>query len=240
MNELKVQILEAPLNFAGKEMIIYPVLIFDEDKAILVDSGFPGQFEVLKKQVEKYIELDKLKGVVITHHDIDHVGTAKEFKNFLGDNFKIYTNDIEAKYISGGKRPHKLAALEANEKNLDEASKGRMNFFRSGFEKSFVPVDETFKAGEKLPLFNEVITLDMPGHTIGHMCIYVASEKALITGDSIMLEEGKLVRARDGANFDPKMAIKSLEKLRGLDIEKVLCYHGGEYIGSVNINELTK
>lgn len=240
MENLNVKLLEGSLSFMGREMCIYPVLIFNDEKAVLIDSGFPGQFEVLKKEIEKYINIDKLEAIVITHHDIDHVGTAKQFKELLGDKLKIYATDIEADYISGNKRPHKLAALEENEANLDEASRNRMNFFKEGFEKSFVVVDETFKAGDKLPIFNDICTLDMPGHTIGHICIYVPSEKALITGDVIMLEEGKLVRARDGANYNPEMAVKSLSKLRGLDINKVLCYHGGEYIGKIEVDELQK
>lgn len=240
MTKLNVKALNASLVFGGKEMIIHPVLIFDEEKAVLVDSGFSGQFEVLKKEIEKYIDINKLKSLVITHHDIDHIGTAKEFKNLLGDNLKIYSTDVEADYISGKKTPHKLAALENNKENLDENSKGRLEFFRNGFNKSFVEVDETFKAGDNLPIFNEVQTLDMPGHTIGHICIYIPSQKTLLTGDALMLQDGKLIRSRNASNFNPEQAIQSLDKLRGLDIEKVLCYHGGEYLGKVDVDELQK
>lgn len=238
MSNLNVKMLNVCAAFGANKMELHPVLIFDEDKAVLIDSAMPGTFEELKSEVEKYVSLDKLKGLVITHHDIDHVGTARAFKELLGDKIKIYSTDVEADYISGSKRPHKLGALEANEANLDEASKGRMEFFRKGFESSFVKVDETFKAGDRLPIFNEVETLGMPGHTIGHICIYVRDQKTLITGDAVTLENGKLIKIRDGANYDPEMAIKSLEKLRDLPLEKVLCYHGGEYVGEVNVDKL--
>lgn len=240
MSNLKVEILNAVSTVFGKEMAVCPVLIYDDEKAVLIDSGLPGQFNALKEEVEKHIDIKKLKGLVITHHDIDHVGTAREFKAFLGDEFKIYSTDVEADYISGDKTPLKLAGLEANAANLDKKGKGRLEFFKKGFESSFVKVDEVFKAGDKLPIFNEVETLDMPGHTLGHICIYVRDQKALITGDAISLEEGKLVRVRDGAHYNAKQAKNSLEELRGLDIEKVLCYHGGEYIGEVNVDNLKK
>ena len=55
-----------------------------------------------------------------------------------------------------------------------------------------------------------------------------------------MLQDGKLIRSRDASNFNPEQAIQSLDKLRGLDIEKVLCYHGGEYLGKVDVDELQK
>lgn len=238
MSNLNVKMLNVSAQFGANTMELHPVLIFDENKAVLIDSAMPGTFEELKAEVEKYISLDKLKGLVITHHDIDHVGTARDFKELLGDNLKIYSTDVEADYISGVKRPHKLGALEANAANLDEQSKGRMQFFKTAFESSFVKVDETFKAGDRLPIFNEVETLDMPGHTIGHICIYIRDQKTLITGDALTLDNGKLIKIRDGANFDPEMAIRSLEKLRNLHLEKVLCYHGGEYVGEVNVDKL--
>ena len=50
-------------------------------------------------------------------------------------------------------------------------------FFKKGFDSSYVKVDETFKAGDRLLIFNEVETLDMPGHTLGHICIYVSRLK---------------------------------------------------------------
>lgn len=240
MSKLKVEILNAASTVFGKEMAVCPVLIYDDEKAVLIDSGLPGQFEVLKSEIEKYIDIKKLNGLVITHHDIDHVGTAKAFKEFLGENFKIYSTDVEADYISGEKTPLKLAGLEAKVENLDEKGKGRLEFFRKGFASSFVKVDETFKAGDRLSIFNEVETLDMPGHTLGHICIYVGSDKALITGDAVSVEDGKLVRVRDGAHYNAEQAKESLEKLRGLDIEKVLCYHGGEYVGKVDVDSLKK
>lgn len=240
MGNLKVKILEATSNALGREMTVCPVLIYDEEKAVLIDSGFPGQFEILKSEVEKYIDINKLKALVITHHDIDHVGAAREFKELLGNDFKICSTDIEADYISGEKTPLKLAKLIENEANLDETGKGRLMFFKKGFDSSYVKVDETFKAGDRLPIFNEVETLDMPGHTLGHICIYVRDQKTLITGDAVSLEDGKLIRIRDGANYDAEQAKNSLEKLRGLDIEKVLCYHGGEYVGKVDVDELKK
>lgn len=240
MKNLKVQILKSSSVAMGREMTVYPVLIFDEDKAVLIDSAYPGQFEILKAEVEKYIDIKKLRGLVITHHDIDHVGNAKAFKELLGDNLTIYSTDVEADYISGEKTPLKIVKLDANKENLDEATKGFLDFLKTGFAASFVKVDQTFKAGDRLPIFEEVETLDMPGHTIGHICVYIRDQKTLLTGDAIALEEGKLVRVNDFYNHDIEQAKKSLEKLRTLDIEKVLCYHGGEFNGKVNVDELQK
>lgn len=240
MSKLNVEILKSSSISDGREMTVYPVLIFDEEKAVLIDTAYPGQFEVLKAEIEKHIDIEKLKGIVITHHDIDHVGTAKAFKEFLGDKVTIYADDVEADYISGEKTPLKIVKLDANKENLDEGTRGFLDFLKVGFAASFVKVDKTFKAGDRLPLFEEVETLDMPGHTLGHICVYVRDQKTLITGDAIALENGKLERVNDFYNHDIEQAKQSLEKLRDLDIDRVLCYHGGEYNGKVNVDELQK
>lgn len=240
MSKLNVEILKSSSVNDGREMTVYPVLIFDEEKAVLIDTAYPGQFEVLKAEIEKHIDIEKLKGIVITHHDIDHVGNAKAFKEFLGDKVTIYADDVEADYISGEKTPLKIVKLDANKENLDEATRGFLDFLKVGFAASFVKVDKTFKAGDRLPLFEEVETLDMPGHTLGHICVYVRDQKTLITGDAISLENGKLERINDFYNHDIEQAKQSLEKLRDLDIDRVLCYHGGEYNGKVNVDELQK
>lgn len=240
MSKLNVEILKSSSINDGREMTVYPVLIFDEEKAVLIDTAYPGQFEVLKAEIEKHIDIEKLKEIVITHHDIDHVGTAKAFKEFLGDKVTIYADDVEADYISGEKTPLKIAKLDANKENLDEGTRGFLDFLKVGFAASFVKVDKTFKAGDRLPLFEEVETLDMPGHTLGHICVYVRDQKTLITGDAIALENGKLERVNDFYNHDIEQAKQSLEKLRDLDIDRVLCYHGGEYNGKVNVDELQK
>lgn len=80
----------------------------------------------------------------------------------------------------------------------------------------------------------------MPGHTLGHICIYVRDQKILLTSDAIALENGKLERINDFYNYDIEQAKQSLEKLRDLDINRVLCYHGGEYNGTINVDELQK
>lgn len=81
------------------------------------------RFEGLKKSIEKYIDINKLKTIIITHHDIDHVGSAREFKELLGDKVEILATEIEAKYISGKTTPIKLDNLEKVKNSLNEMQK---------------------------------------------------------------------------------------------------------------------
>ena len=108
MNNYKIEVLNEDTLGIKEAKVVNPVLIYNEEEAVLVDTDYPGRFEGLKKSIEKYIDINKLKTIIITHHDIDHVGSAREFKELLGDKVEILATEIEAKYISGKTTPIKL------------------------------------------------------------------------------------------------------------------------------------
>ncbi len=239
MSNYKIEVLTADIPGIENMNFVNPVLIYNEEEAVLVDTDYPGRYEGLKKSIEKYIDINKLKTIIITHHDIDHVGTAKGFKELLGDNVRILATEIEAQYISGRKTPIKLANLEKVKDSLDEAKKGFYEMLKAGFPPSYVNVDEIIKPNDTLNLAGANIeVIGTPGHTPGHICLYIAKDKALITGDTLMNIGGKLDIVSDMYNNDPKEARESLKKLKELDIEKVYCYHGGLYVGTPNIDEI--
>ncbi len=48
--------------------------------AVLIDTGFPGQIEDLRVAMEKVeVSFDKLKVVILTHQDVDHIGIFLRF-----------------------------------------------------------------------------------------------------------------------------------------------------------------
>jgi len=71
-----VEALELTVNFIGRQTTIYPTLIWDEESAILVDAGFPGLEKQIHEAVEKAgVPFDRVNKIVLTHQDIDHVGS---------------------------------------------------------------------------------------------------------------------------------------------------------------------
>ena len=119
MSNYKIEVLTADIPNIKNVKFVNPVLVYNDEEAVLVDTDYPGRFEGLKKDIEKYIDINKLKTIIITHHDIDHIGTLKCFKELLGDNIKILSSEIESQYISGKETPIKLANLEKVKDNLD-------------------------------------------------------------------------------------------------------------------------
>lgn len=235
MNNYKIEVLNEDTLGIKETKVVNPVLIYNEEEAVLVDTDYPGRFEGLKKSIEKYIDINKLKTIIITHHDIDHIGSAREFKELLGDKVEILATEIEVKYISGKTTPIKLDNLKKVKDSLNEMQKSFYEMLKVGFPRSYVDVDKIINSGDVLNLAGAKI--EVVG-TPGHICLYIAKDKALITGDTLMNNAQKLDIVSDMYNNDPKEARESLKKLKELDIEKVYCYHGGLYIGRPCIDEI--
>ena len=83
--------------------------------------------------------------------------------------------------------------------------------------------------GEILPLYGGIEVIHTPGHTPGHICLYLKSYRLLIAGDELRLEDGVLVGPVEAHTFDMPQALQSLKKLAAYDIETVICFHGGVY-----------
>ncbi|OPJ59407.1 putative metallo-hydrolase YflN [Clostridium chromiireducens] len=227
--------LELSANLMGKASIINPTMIYDNDSVVLIDAGFPEQINQIREAFEKEgISFNKLKSIILTHQDIDHIGSALAILKEMVSKVEIFAHEEEEKYINGEKPPVKLASLEGNLDYLPENMKLIYEKLKSGFQNSIVNVDKTLVDDQELPFCGGITVLHTPGHTPGHICLYLKKYKILIAGDILSVKEGLLVNADPSINFDNELNMKSLKKLMEYDIEKVICYHGGIYKGDVN------
>ncbi|RED27995.1 metallo-beta-lactamase superfamily protein [Brevibacillus brevis] len=54
--------------------------------AVLIDTGFPVQMKDFRVAMEKVgVSFDKLKAVILTHQDVDHIGSLSEILQECGD-----------------------------------------------------------------------------------------------------------------------------------------------------------
>jgi glyoxylase-like metal-dependent hydrolase (beta-lactamase superfamily II) len=72
-----------------------------------------------------------------------------------------------------------------------------------------------------------------PGHTPGHISLLMENEKVFFAGDALAVENGKLVVANPQFTLDMEETRRSLEKIRNLEIETLICYHGNVYPGNI-------
>ncbi|MCT4598366.1 MAG: MBL fold metallo-hydrolase [Vallitalea sp.] len=229
-----IYMLEISADIMGRTSVINPTLIWDKDSLVLIDTGFPGQIHQIREAFEKEgIPFSKLNMVILTHQDIDHIGSISDILKEMSGRVKILAHEEEKAYINGEKKPVKLAQLEDRLDYLPDNMKIIYENLKAGFQSSRVNVDKTLIDGQELPYYGGITVVYTPGHTPGHICLYLKQWKILIAGDILSIKEGSLVRANQDINFDNELNIKSIKKLMNYDIETVICYHGGIYSGDV-------
>lgn len=199
------------LQLEFQEFIIHPILLWDDEMAVLIDTGFPGQFEDIQVEMERVgVSVDKLKVVILTHQDIDHIGSLPNvLENGVSD-IKVYAHELDKSYIEGD-----LPLLK--DVHVENPPKGK--------------VSDTVIDGQELPYCGGILIL----HTPGHISLYLKRSKILVAGDSMYSVNGKLGGVHAPTTLNIMEARQSLKKYLNLDIESVVCYHGGLSKGNIKI-----
>ncbi|MDQ3291238.1 MAG: MBL fold metallo-hydrolase [Bacteroidota bacterium] len=220
-------VLEVLFNNQGVEDVLYPVILQNENELILIDCGYAGFIPLLEKAAHQHgLSLQNLTGVIITHHDMDHLGCLYELKEQYPA-LKVYSPENEEPFISGKTKSLRLQQAESLFDSLPEEYKPGANAFQEMLKQiKPVPVDATFTE-EELPFMAGVQIINTPGHMPGHISLYLKESKTLIAADAVVIENDELEIANPDYTLDLKEAIASVEKLLKLDIQKLICYHGG-------------
>ncbi|KLU66965.1 putative metallo-hydrolase YflN [Desulfosporosinus acididurans] len=229
-----VEALELTVNLMGRQTTIYPALFWDKDSVILVDAGFPSLEPQIKEAIEKTgVSFDRLTKVIITHQDIDHIGSLPEILACSQQKVEVLAHEVEKPYIQGDKPLIKADAAKRSKlfETLPEEQRKRLQAVFSNPPKA--KVDRTIEDGEELPYCGGIIVIHTPGHTPGHICLYHKATKTLVTGDALTADDGLLSGPNPSATYDLDEANKSMKKLARLDIDNVICYHGGVFTNDV-------
>ncbi|MBT2290350.1 MBL fold metallo-hydrolase [Paenibacillus albidus] len=227
-------LLEIEFEQNGQQQVITPILLQDENDVILIDCGYPNFIPLLEEAANRHnVTLDSMTKLIITHHDMDHIGSLAALKRTY-PHIDIIAYELEAPYIEGTKKSLRLEQAEATFNILpDEAKPGAEQFIR--FLQSIEPVgvDQTVSGGEWLPWCGGIRVIHTPGHMPGHISLYLPATQTLIAADALVIEEGELAIANPQYTLDLDEAIRSVERLLDYDIKQIICYHGGIFHGDV-------
>ncbi len=232
--EHKIIPLTITMLFGNIENTIHPTLLLDKESIVLVDCGFVGSLPVIEKELQKYgISAKQITDIILTHHDHDHMGAVAAFKK-LNPKIKIHASAKEAPYISAQEKPLRLNQAEEMQKVLPFEQKAFGEAFCEMLRRvEPVQVDWLLYGDEVLNWCGGCQVILTPGHTPGHISLFMKEKNIIITGDAIALEDGVPVIANPQFTLDLEKARESMEKLLDIKADAYFCYHGGENLNGI-------
>lgn len=199
-------------------------------RSLLVDTGFRRP-ECRAALLEGLRELNadmERTDIFLTHLHSDHAGLAPEL---VGEGGKIYLSEVDLRRL----RSYETRGwAEFDEKFLKEG------FFQEGLRelaeknpaRAFAPVHsdryEAVGPGQTLSYGGYTFTcFSTPGHTPGHMCLHLPSEKLIFLGDHLLFDITPNIISWLDFDNALKTYCNSLLNLRKLDILHPLPGHRG-------------
>jgi len=213
-----IYVLVLPFERDGESFPLNLSLVVDAANGpTLIDAGLPGQEDAIAGALaEAGVRVEDLRRIVLTHQDFDHVGALHGL--VLTSGATVLAHEVEAPRIDGRERP-RFATPEIL------AARPELRPIVERFQPT--PVDEALQDGALLDVAGGVRVVFTPGHTAGHMCLYLERSRTLVAGDALTAADGRLQGPNQAATMDMATAAGSVRKLAELDVRAIVCYHGG-------------
>jgi glyoxylase-like metal-dependent hydrolase (beta-lactamase superfamily II) len=213
-------------------------LIRADDGWTLVDCGWdmPDVLEALRGQMTDLgARLEDIRTLVITHFHADHYGMAGTLIGLTQARMLMHRLDwlhIEQEMVDFGgmiERIHSWLALNGAPEDMTEAERDRAaHSFR---RYTVVEPDEQVEDNHEIVVGNHKLrVIWTPGHTSGHICLYDAEHRTLLTGDHVLdpiTPNVSLAREYQGNPLGEYL--QSLRKVAELDADLVLPAHGDPF-----------
>jgi glyoxylase-like metal-dependent hydrolase (beta-lactamase superfamily II) len=177
-----------------------------EGETAVIDPGYTGSYRAVLRFFEAQGIPRKLDWVILTHHHIDHAGTALALSEITGAQLAIHRAD--AVYLKKG-RPRERVTLWGL---VDRLPARVMSYFVSCASCEVRPLEDGASiAGLRV--------LHAPGHTPGSICLWSEADSALFAGDVLNNERG--IRTPPWTvNHSHRMAVDAPGRLGQLRFER--------------------
>jgi len=203
------------------------VLTWDENNLVLIDAGVPGQTSEIVTAIEgEGFRAEDLTHIIITHQDWDHIGCIPDLQK-LAPNLRVVAHVDETPYIDGRVMPIKLASRLEQYDTIPEDARAGIDRWRNMHENSPITIHEQVHDKQVLPICGGVEIVHVPGHTPGHIAVYLQKSRIIICGDAANIKGGEVVGSNPIHTHDMKQAEESLSKIKGYNLSGVVTYHTG-------------
>ena len=209
----------------GTSVLNLALITDPQHGATLVDTGTPGQLPAIQAALgEIGLKLSDIRRIIVTHHDLDHIGSLEALVAASGA--EVLTSQAEIPYVQDGQRPQKFPPADKVDELMAHMPEGMRQMMKNPPVVK-VKVDRVLSDGEVLDIAGGVRVVFTPGHTVGHLSLYVQGDGVLITGDALASEDGQLTGPNPQYTPDLPEAVRSVQKLAQIPAKVVLTYHGG-------------
>lgn len=183
-----------------------PSAVETDSGLVLLDVGFPHTVDQLEEGLaDAGYGLADVELVVLTHHDGDHASGLSPLLERT--DALVAAHEAEVPYVDGREFPIKTPD---DQERYEPA-----------------PVDLALVGGESVrTAAGPMELIHTPGHSPGHLSAYLPEAKVLIAADAMVSEDG-LAGPKEVFTPDMDTAVESVGRLADLDVETVVCYHGG-------------
>jgi glyoxylase-like metal-dependent hydrolase (beta-lactamase superfamily II) len=189
-------------------------LIVEPPNIVLVDTGMPKQQKAIFKLLNSLgYQPTELTHILVTHADMDHVGSLAAIQEVSGA--QVFAGLASAELIDRGKSPKHMPAIV--QWMID-------TFMKYGS----VPQDKItiFKDGETLPFLGGLQVLATPGHTLDHFSFFSPMAGVLFVGDALNTRDGRINLTPPRITADKTAARHSGIRLLQLSPAVIACGHG--------------
>lgn len=223
---MKIQAFNIEKVIDNEEISIFPTLIQQGGRNYLIDCGYiETQTEIENSLKDFGVAITDLTGIIITHDDYDHLGGLAGLKQ-LNPDIKVFCGNLEEDSVSGHVKSERLIQAENSLLTIpDEYKNWALNFIAKLERVERVSVDTVLCNNEIFE--NKLQIIHTPGHTKGHISLFYSTEKTLIAGDALVIENGEFNIANPAFTLDMNQAVESVKKIKNLAPRKIICYHGG-------------
>ncbi len=192
----------------------YAYTVKNGEDVTLIDTGIPGKADAIIAELDRYgIGVASVKSILVTHHDIDHIGNIAYLQEKSG--CQVYIHPLDYPVLMEGVRRDGLKAI------------GDM-FWKVKPPASVKKLDGAPAAGfEAIPC---------PGHTRGHTAYRF--KKTVFVGDLITVKKRAVKRLGRMMTWNMETLIKSIKNFPAHDIEWICPAHG-EPVRIAGWNEVT-
>lgn len=217
---VKIPLPDSPLKFLNSYIII------SDERNLIIDTGLNRQecFKVMESAL-KELRVDlAVTDFFITHFHADHFGLLTKL---VTDSSRVYFNRLEAERIESWEGFEPMIAYGGRSGFPEDKLRSALTQHPGyQFGSDWVPKINILKDNDPINIGKyHFRCIETPGHTLGHICLYEADKKILVSGDHILQDITPNIQCWSDDQNPLKSYLESLEKVFALEVDFVLPGH---------------